>query len=97
MRIAIPHSLGREEARRRLREKAGRAAEKADGMATVTTTFTDEDHMTMAVTAMGYTVDCNVEVAESELVVEVDIPASLGFAKRMIEGLIREKSGKLLT
>ncbi|WP_221214687.1 polyhydroxyalkanoic acid system family protein [Novosphingobium hassiacum] len=97
MRMAIPHTLGREEARRRLRDKAGRAAEKADGMATVTTAFTDDDHMTMSVTAMGYTVDCHVEVAESELVVDVDIPASLGFAKRMIEGVIREKSGKLLT
>lgn len=96
MRMAIPHTLGREEARRRLREKARRAAEKADGMAAVTTTFTDDDHMAMSVTAMGYTVDCQVEVAETELVVDVDIPASLGFAKRMIEGVIREKSGKLL-
>lgn len=97
MRVAIPHTLGRDEARRRLREKAGRAAEKAEGMATVTTAFVDDDHMTMGVTAMGYTVDCAVELTDNELVVEVDIPASLGFAKRMIEGMIRDKSGKLLT
>lgn len=96
MRIAIPHSLERDEARRRLREKAARAAEKADGMATVTTTFADDDHMVMAVSAMGYTIDCGVELTDSELVVEVDLPASLGFARRMIEGVIREKSGKLL-
>ncbi|MBA4088169.1 polyhydroxyalkanoic acid system family protein [Novosphingobium sp. ERW19] len=97
MRIAIPHSLDRDEARRRLREKAAQAAAKADGMAEVKTTFTDDDHMVMTVSAMGYTLDCGVELAEKELVVEVDIPASLGFAKRMIEGVIREKSGKLLT
>lgn len=96
MRIAIPHSLDRDEARRRLREKAAQAADKAEGMATVTTAFADDDHMTMTVGAMGYTVDCAVELTESELVVEVDIPASLGFARRMIEGMIREKSGKLL-
>lgn len=96
MRIAIPHSLDRDEARRRLREKAAQAADKAEGMATVTTAFADDDHMTMTVGAMGYTVDCAVELTESELVVEVDIPASLGFARRMIEGMIRDKSGKLL-
>ncbi|ABD27392.1 hypothetical protein Saro_2957 [Novosphingobium aromaticivorans DSM 12444] len=96
MRIAIPHSLDRDEARRRLRDKAAQAADKAEGMATVTTAFADDDHMTMTVGAMGYTVDCAVELTESELVVEVDIPASLGFARRMIEGMIRDKSGKLL-
>lgn len=97
MRIAIPHSLDRDEARRRLREKTAQAAEKADGMASVATTFVDDDHMVMAVTAMGYTIDCKVELAPSELVVEVDVPAGLGFAKRMIEGVIREKSAKFLT
>lgn len=97
MRIAIPHSLDRDEARRRLRDKAAQAAAKAEGMATVTTRFSDEDHMVMTVSAMGYTLDCGIELAEKELVVEVDIPARLGFAKRMIEGMIREKSEKLLT
>lgn len=96
MRIAIPHTLDREEARRRLREKAQQAAAKADGVATVTTRFADDDHLTMTVSAMGYTLDCGVELGERELVVDVDLPASLGFARRMIEGVIREKSGKLL-
>ena len=96
MRIAIPHSLDRDEARRRLRDKTSKAALKAEGMATVTTEFSDDDHMTMAVGAMGYTVNCAVELTDSELVVNVDVPAGLGFAKRMIEGMIREKSGKLL-
>lgn len=97
MRVAIPHTLTREEARRRLREKAEKAMEKAESMATITTTFVDEDHMTMSVGAMGYTVECAVELTDSELVVDVDIPATLGFAKRMIEGMIREKTGKLLS
>jgi hypothetical protein len=96
MRVAIPHTLTREEARRRLREKAEKAMEKAESMATITTSFVDDDHMTMSVGAMGYTVDCAVELTDSELVVNVDIPATLGFAKRMIEGMIREKTGKLL-
>ena len=97
MRVAIPHTLTRDEARRRLRDKAERAMEKADSMATITTSFVDDDHMAMSVTAMGYTVDCAVELTDTELVVDVDIPATLGFAKRMIEGMIREKTGKLLT
>jgi len=97
MRIAIPHSLGRDEARRRLREKSAVAMAKAESMATITTHFADDDHMVMSVGAMGYTVDCSVEIADTELVVDVDLPASLGFAKRMIEGVIKEKTGKLLT
>lgn len=96
MRIAIPHSLPRDEARRRLRDKAARASAKAEGMATVKTRFEDDDHMVMTVGAMGYTVDCAVALEDSELVVTVDLPASLGFARRMIEGMVREKSDKLL-
>ena len=50
----------------------------------------------MDVSAMGFTVPCAVTLEEAELVIDVTMPDGLGFARRMIEGVIREKGEKLL-
>jgi hypothetical protein len=45
---------------------------------------------------MGYTVPSTLEIAESALVFDVTIPGGLGFARSMIESMIRERGEKLL-
>ena len=45
---------------------------------------------------MGYTVPATLEITETALVFDVTIPGGLGFARGMIEGLIRERGEKLL-
>ena len=100
MRIALPHSLGKEEVRTRMKARLGDASGKASeligGMAQVETAWTDEDHLTMIVSAMGFTIPSHVTLEDSQVLFDVDIPAGLGFARGMIEGMIREKGEKLL-
>ena len=49
MRVAIPHSLGKDEVRRRMQEKAGKASAKASdllgSLASVDMTWRDDDHL----------------------------------------------------
>jgi len=57
MRVSIPHTLGKDELRRRMAARLGDAQDKAQGMlgrlATVETTWTDEDTLALVVSAMG--------------------------------------------
>ena len=98
MRVAIPHSLPREDVRRRIRERSGELAGIVPGgIATVETGWRGEDTMDMAITAMGQTVHGAVEVADSEIAITFDLPPQLGMLAAMIEAKIREKGQKLLT
>lgn len=98
MRVAVPHSLGREEARRRIK---GRSHELGDlipgGMAQVTSSWAHEDRLELGITAMGHTVSGSVEIAESEIAIEVVLPASLSFVEPMVRSAVEAKGRKLLT
>jgi hypothetical protein len=100
MRVSIPHTLGKDEVRRRMAARLGDAEDKARGMlgslATVETTWADEDTLALVVSAMGYAIPCTATIAEESLDFEVAIPAGAGFARRMIESAVREKGERLL-
>ncbi|WP_421836228.1 hypothetical protein [Novosphingobium sp.] len=100
MRVSIPHTLGKDELRRRMAARLGDAEDKAQGMlgglATVETSWVDEDTLDVVVSAMGYTIPCSAAIAEASLDFEVEIPAGAGFARRMIESAVREKGEKLV-
>lgn len=97
MRVALPHSLPREELRRRFHSRSGELASLFPaGMAQVTQTWRDEDHLDMAITAMGQQVTGEVELLESSVVITVNLPPALGFVERMVESAVREKGQKLL-
>ena len=64
MRVPIPHSLGKDEASRRLHARSGDlAGMMPGGMADVVVTWPDEDRMNLAVKAMGSSVNAAVEWA----------------------------------
>lgn len=100
MRIAIPHSLGKDEVRRRVEAKVGRIGEKATetlgAMVSVETSWIDADNLKMDVSAMGFAVPATLAIADSEIVFDVEVPAALGFARKMVEQAIRERGEKLL-
>jgi hypothetical protein len=100
MRIAITHNLGKDEVRRRIAAKTDGAQAKAGaligGPLTLKLAWIDQDHLSVDATAMGYTVPTTMEITQTELVFDVAIPAGLGFARGMIENLIRERGEKLL-
>ena len=100
MRISIPHTLGKDELRRRLEARRGEASDKASGvlgsLASVEQHWRDADTLVMDVSAMGFTIPCVAIIEESALVFEVTMPPGLGFVRGTIEAIIREKSAKLL-
>lgn len=96
MRLAFPHSLGREEAMRRIREHEDDIANIAPGMAEVTTSWPSAERMEMQISAMGKVIQGAVEVGESEVVFDFDLPASLSFASGMIKRALEPKARKLL-
>lgn len=97
MRIALPHSLGREEARRRLHARSGEIAGMfPGGMADVTVSWPHQDRMALDVTAMGKNVAGAVEIGEHEVAFVIELPAALSFVEPMVRGALEKQGRKLL-
>lgn len=97
MRIKLPHELGREEVRRRLRERSHEIADQIPGgMASVDTQWPHEDEMQLVVDAMGQQVSGSVEIADDQVVIDFTLPASLSFFEPMIKGALKQNGQKLL-
>lgn len=97
MRVALPHSHGKDEVRRRLQARSGEIAGLVPGgMADVTVAWPDQDTMTLAIGAMGHSIGARVELEENAVVFVVDLPASLSFVEPMVRGAVEQKGRKLL-
>ena len=97
MEVAIPHSLGKATVRERLRARGHLIGEGIPGgVADVQTAWPSEDRMSLAVTALGQTVNGHVDIEDTQVVFVVEVPPALGFVKPIIEGAIRQQGQKLL-
>ena len=97
MRVAIPHTLGKAEVRRRLTARTpDLAGFIPGGFAKVNHGWIDEDHMRLDVTALGQSIESRLDVEDHQVVVNVDLPPQLAFVGAAIEGAIRDKATKLL-
>jgi len=97
MRVALPHSLGKEELRRRLHARSGELAGLVPGgNADVEIAWPHEDRMTLAVSAMGKTISGHVELEEAEVAFVIELPGSLSFAEPLVRGAVEAKAHKLL-
>jgi hypothetical protein len=100
VKVSIPHTLGKDEVRRRLHARMGDAEGKASdlvgGSVSIKMDWIDDDHLKMDVGAMGFQIPCTLDIEDTALVFDVQIPMGLGFARGMIESMIREKGDKLL-
>lgn len=97
MEVPIPHNLGREEVRRRLRDNSHKIGDAIPGgMATVETSWPSEDRMAMSIQAMGQALAGHIEIEDEQVIFHMDLPAALGFLKPMIEGSIRQQGENLL-
>ena len=98
MRVPIPHSLGKDEARRRLKSRSGElAGMMPGGMADVTVSWPDEDRMNLVVKAMGSSVNAAVEVGDNAVTVIVDLPMALKFFEPLIRSAVEKNGQKLLS
>lgn len=97
MRVPVAHNLGKEEALRRLHSRSGEIAKMMPGgMGDVAVTWPREDRMQVAVKAMGSAVNAAVDVAETEVVIELDLPGALKFFEPMIRTAVEANGRKLL-
>ena len=97
MEVAIPHQLGREEARRRLRSNSHSLADSfPGGMAQVETGWPSEDRMALSISAMGQTVAGQIDIEDAQVVLKVELPPALGFVKPIVGAAIRQQGQKLL-
>ena len=97
MRIPIPHQLGREEARRRLHSRSGEIAGlMPGGMADVTVTWPSEDRMNLAISAMGKLVNGSVEVGDSAVIVDFELPMAFKLFEPVVRKAIAANGQKLL-
>jgi len=97
MRVTLPHQLGTEEVRRRMRERSHEIEGFFPaGMASVRTDWPSEDVMGIHVNALGNNVEGAVEVYDDSVVIEMDLPAALSFMRGMIERSVKKEASKLL-
>jgi hypothetical protein len=97
MRVSLPHTLGREEVRARMHKHGHEIADHfPPGMAEVETSWPHEDHMSLLITAAGQRIEGGIDVGEDSVVIEIDLPAMLGFLRGTLERAVRKQGGKLL-
>ena len=93
--VTIPHSLGKEEAIRRLQNGLGQAHAQFDGkIAHVEDTWTGE-HLDFRLVALGQAVTGAIDVADDNVRLEVQLPWVLAIFAEQAKGLI-EKQGTLM-
>jgi len=94
--VSIPHSLGREEAARRLKSGLARAASSVPVLK-VDEERWDGDRMTFRVRAMGQAASGQVDVGETSVRVEVGLPWLLQRFAQATQNAIKSRGNLLLT
>jgi hypothetical protein len=94
--VDLPHSLGIEEAKRRMQGGIGKLKDHIPGGAAEVRSSWEGDRMQLLVQAMGQEVDARIDVQDRLVRVEVLLPPMLGFFGKQIEGLLKSKGGQML-
>ena len=97
-RIALPHSLGKEEVKRRINSRIGELpGHLPGGLGNVAHSWPAEDRMTLTVNAMGQTVDCELLVEDAQVIVALALPPMLSFFSGAIEDGVQKIGARMLT
>jgi Putative polyhydroxyalkanoic acid system protein (PHA_gran_rgn) len=94
--VSIPHSLGRQEAVRRLKEGLSRAASSVPVLK-VDEERWEDNRMTFRVRALGQAAAGHVDVADDHVKVEVMLPWLLQRFAQAAQAAIRNRGNLLLT
>jgi hypothetical protein len=95
MIVDLPHKLGAAEAKRRIGGGIGQLRDHIPGGAEVHSAW-EGDRMNLSVQAMGQEVAAKIDVGETIVRLEVQLPAFLSFFGNKVEGLIRRHGTELL-
>jgi hypothetical protein len=98
LEVKVPHTLGQDEARRRLDAAVKRAqTDFGDTISEFEAAWKGQDQMEVFVVVMGMKFNGEIEVLAEELVVRLEVPGMAGLFAGKIRSGIEERLGGLLT
>jgi hypothetical protein len=96
MEIAIPHTLGREEARRRIEAGLPKLAAHIPAGGTMEAQWQGDYALSLTIKAMGQTIPVTLAIEEDRLLGEVTVPAFLKMMAGQIAEFVKVSAGKML-
>ena len=93
--VDLPHSLGKDEARRRIANNVHKLTEHIPGGAQVHSGWAG-DQLNLDVQAMGQSVNATIDVQDKKVRVRVLLPPMLGMFSGMIQAALQKKGDVLL-
>lgn len=97
LNITLPHTLGREEAARRMRDRVGELPDHIPGgLAKVDHRWLAPDRMALDVAALGAQIATVVQVTDTAVVLTVSLPPLLQPFRGAIEAAVTKRGGALL-
>ncbi len=93
--IDLPHKIGAEEAKRRMRNGIGKLKDHIPGGGQVESAW-EGDRMNLRVQAMGQEVSGHIDVHETKVHVELMLPPLLALFAGQVEGLLRGRGAEML-
>ena len=93
--VDLPHSLGAEEARRRIANGVGSLKDHIPGAADVRSSWTG-DHLGLQIAALGQEVNAGIDVHDSFVRIEMQLPPALGFFRGAIEAGLKRGGAMML-
>lgn len=95
IQVDLPHSLGKDEARRRIAGNVHRLSEHIPGGAQVESGWSG-DQLNLNVQAMGQAVTALIDVEEAKVRLRVVLPGMLGMFAGPIQAMLQKKGNLLL-
>ncbi|RKF20618.1 hypothetical protein D6851_10805 [Altericroceibacterium spongiae] len=97
MQVTLPHNLGKDQLRHRLRTRSHEIADHIPGgMAQVETEWPSPDRMLMTIRFMGQILAGDIVLEDSSVLLSIDLPPALGFIEPMVESAVRKHGQDLL-
>lgn len=93
--VSIPHQLGRAEARRRIETGFASLLRQLPGSGGACSERWEGDQLTFNVAVMGQTVGGVVDVLDTAVTMQIELPGILGMIANRLKGRF-EKAGRLL-
>jgi putative polyhydroxyalkanoate system protein len=93
--VDLPHSLGKDEARRRIANNVHKLEEHFPGGANIQSGWTG-DQLNLDIAAMGQSLTATIEVEERKVRLRMLLPPMLGMFSGMIQAALQKKGSVLL-
>lgn len=95
MQFEVPHSLGKQEARRRIEAGLPKLEQHIPGGGSVTSNWTAEDRLSLGIEAMAQTVSVSIEIEDDRVRGDIEVPMMLSMMSGMIRDFV-EKSSRIM-